>query len=396
MNVAWEQYITNERTGSQGMRRELPGALELRGGEGTEAVALAAAGGSEPNRGAGIFRCAGIHLEVLIDYKHMYKIKNILIVLLLVTVVPTAAGQNKARMQQLQQQLSDKLEMVSGAATDNERYLASEEAVQLLTQALQEEHSEKWRWSLPDVASVLSAPDGNFRIFTWAVIRDDGEFECFGAVQYYDEKEEEYTFQVLNDKSEEIMNREESTLSPDKWMGAVYQELIQTSAGGRTCYTLLGWNGVDNITDRKIIEPVMIRNGKVQFGAPVFRRERNQRRVILEYANNAMVNLGYEEQFIREVKRERVKVKGSNRYRTVETYEDHKERMIIFDEVAPQVPGMDGIFHYYMPSGNELAYTFVDGKWEMRDGAEGRLADKKLNKEFEPLPKSTPAYIFGK
>ena len=53
--------------------------------------------------------------------------------LLLASVVPTAAGQNKARMQQLQQQLSAKLEMVSGAGTDNERYLASEEAVQLLT-----------------------------------------------------------------------------------------------------------------------------------------------------------------------------------------------------------------------------------------------------------------------
>jgi hypothetical protein len=66
--------------------------------------------------------------------------------------------------------------------------------------------------------------------------------------------------------------------------------------------------------------------------------------------------------------------------------------MIIFDEVEPQIQGMEGLFQYYVPSGLELAYAFVDGKWELRNGAQGRLKDKKLNKAFEPLPKTAPAY----
>jgi len=307
-----------------------------------------------------------------------------------------ASAQDKALMQQHQERLSALLAKVATAPTDNERYLASEEAVQVLAQALEEEESERWSWQLPRVASVLTSPDKQFRIFSWAVVRDNGEYECFGAVQFYNDREEEFQYQLLNDKSEEIMNREESVLSAGQWFGAVYQELIQTSHAGRTYYTLLGWNGVDALTDRKVIEPVTMRGGQPQFGAPLFRRERNLRRVVLEYTNDAMVNLGYGEQFVEEVSRDRVKVKGTNRYRTVEKRKTHKEKMIIFDEVEPQVPGMEGLFQYYVPSGVELAYAFIDGKWELRGGAQGRLDDKRLNKPFEPLPKSDPAYNFIK
>lgn len=319
--------------------------------------------------------------------------RRLIATMLLATMAIAAVqAQDKAVMSQHQKRLASLLELAATAPTDNERYLASEQAVGELTAALDEEGSERWKWQLPTVASVLSSPDGQLRIFTWAVVRDNGEFECFGAVQFYNDREEEYQYLLLNDKSEEIMNREESVLTASNWLGAVYQDIIQTSHAGKTYYTLLGWNGVDNLTERKIIEPVVLRGGVPQFGAPLFRRERNLRRVVLEYRNDAMVNLSYEEQFVEEVERDRVKVKGSNRYRTVEKRKQHKEKMIIFDEVEPQIAGMEGLFQYYVPSGLELAYAFVDGKWELRNGAQGRLKDKKLNKAFEPLPKSAPAY----
>lgn len=321
-------------------------------------------------------------------------IKNI-VILTLLTLVPMAAmAQNKERMAMHQKRLAAIIERVATAPTDNERYLASEEAVSALCAALDEEESERWQWELPHYASVLTSPDRQLRIFTWAVVRDDGEFECFGAVQFYNDKDEEYQYLKLNDKSDEIMNREESLLSAGQWFGAVYQDIIQTQMGDRTLYTLLGWNGVDNLTERKVIEPVIIKGGVPQFGAAAFRRERNLRRIVLEYANDAMVHLAYEQQTVQEIQRERVKVKGTNRYRTVEKVKEHKERVIIFDEVEPQVPGMEGLYQYYVPSGLELAYAFVDGKWELRAGAQGRLKDKKLNKPFEPIEKTAPAYKF--
>lgn len=324
------------------------------------------------------------------------KLKKVIIFFVACLMAVGLPAQNKERMQSYQSRLAALIERVATAPTDNERYLASEDAVSLLSAALEEEGSEKWRWELPALASVLTSPDGHLRIFTWAVVRDNGEFECFGAVQFYNDRDEEYQYLLLNDKSEDIMNREESLLTADNWLGAVYQDIIQTQMGERTLYTLLGWNGVDNLTERKIIEPVIIRGGVPQFGAAAFRRERNLRRVVLEYSNDAMVQLAYETQVVQEIERERVKVKGTNRSRTVEKVKEHRERMIIFDEVEPQVPGMEGLFQYYVPSGVELAYAFVDGKWELRGGAQGRLKDKRLNKPFEPLAKPTPSYNFSK
>ena len=194
-------------------------------------------------------------------------IKTGILLLLLTGVGLSSQAQDKAKMQDYQSRLSSLFIRVAEAPTDNERYLASEEAVQLLAEALDEEDSEEWKWSLPQYVSVLTSPDKLFRIFTWAVVRDNGEFECFGAVQFYNEKEEVYEHLLLNDKSEEIMNREESVLAADQWLGAVYQDLIQTTASSHTYYTLLGWNGVDNLTERKIIEPVYIRNGVPQCSA---------------------------------------------------------------------------------------------------------------------------------
>ncbi len=317
-------------------------------------------------------------------------------ILFMVLLLPawSAAGQDKALMQAYEQRLTQLFERVASAPTDNERYLSSEEAVDALRDALDERGSERWRWTLPRSVSVLTSPDGRLRVFSWAVVRDNGEFECFGAVQFYNERTESYQHAVLHDRSEDIMNREESLLSADNWLGAIYQDLIQTTAGDRTYYTLLGWNGVDNLTDRRIIEPVLMRGGVPQFGAPVFRRERNLRRVVLEYRGDAAVQMAFEEQTVQTVTRERVKVKGSNRYRTEERSEEHREKMIIFDEVAPQIEGMEGLFQYYVPSGLELAYAWVDGKWELRHGAQGRLADKKLNKNFAPLPKTAPSYEY--
>lgn len=315
-------------------------------------------------------------------------------VLLFLLVLPVCLlAQDKAAMSAHQQKLAVLLERVASAPTDNERYLASEEAVGELSAALEEPRSERWQWQLPQVASVLTSSDGRLRVFTWAVVRDGGEYECFGAIQFYNDREEEFRFQLLHDHADELINREEDLLSADRWLGAVYQDILQTTAGDRTYYTLLGWNGVDHLTDMRVIEPVVMRGGVPQFGAPLFRRERNLRRVVLEYRGDAAVGMQYDEQTVQQVTYERVKHK--NRYRTVKKVKETKERMIIFDEVEPQVEGMKGLFQYYVPSGQELAYVWVDGKWELRGGAQGRLRDKKLNKHFAPLPKSQPSYKFS-
>ena len=360
---------------------------------------------------------------------------GLLFIALFGVLAPQVSAQDKELMADYQSQLQSIFEEVYNAPNDNQRYHANEAALQLFTEALGEENSFRWQWDFGTRVSVLTSADKKFRIITWPVVNDEGEFECFGFVQALNEKTDQYDVYTLNDKSNEIVNRQEATLAPNNWFGAVYQELITTQHDGKNYYTLLGWNGVDNLTQRKIIEPVFFKSGgsQPQFGQNLFRKDRNLRRVVLEYTNTAMVNLRYEEQTVRKVEHIRAKRTGrssgpaysrqsgrrgrkgkgrNRRSRVVETaartssavrervssgptekVTDKKMRMIIFDEVEPQVAGMEGLFQYYVPSGTELAYVFVDGKWELRQGAQGRVTDKKLNKDFDkPIKKEAPNY----
>ena len=319
----------------------------------------------------------------------------------LLTVVAAVGGihaQDKALMGNYESRLQQLFEQVQNAPTDNERYLANEQAVELLGQALDEEDSHKWTWHFSNYVSVLRPPDKVFTIFTWPVVRDNGEYECFGFVQAKGKDEEDddawYAY-PLHDMSDEIINREESVLDADHWLGAVYQEIIQTQHEGKTYYTLLGWNGCSQLTQRKVIEPVVInsRTGKPQFGQALFKKDKNRRRIVLEYRKDAMVNLNYEQQL--SVSHETVRVKKDGRMVNSQVTHEAKEQMIIFDELEPQVAGMEGLFQYYVPSGKEMAYVFSGGRWELREEAQGRLADKKLNKEFKPIEKKQPAYKVG-
>ena len=204
--------------------------------------------------------------------------------MLAVVLCPWVSAQDKALMANYQSELQQLFVEVYSAPTDNQRYLASESAVKLLTEALAVENSFRWQWDFGTKVSVLTSPDKKFRIFTWPVVNDAGEYECFGLVQALNERTKEYDVYELHDRSEDIINRKEEVLSPDRWFGAVYQELIITTYEDHTYYTLLGWNGVDNLTQRKIIEPICFKSGgsQPQFGQNLFRKESNIRRVVLE------------------------------------------------------------------------------------------------------------------
>ncbi len=302
------------------------------------------------------------------------------------------SAQNREVLNNYQNNMQPLLEKVVNAPTDNERYNANELFVQMFQEALQVEGSFQWKWNFGDQVSVLTSSDRQFRIITWPVVRDNGEYECFGFVQSYNPKSEEYDVYVLNDKSDEIISANEVVLGPENWLGSVYQELIETKHEGKTYYTLLGWTGCNNLTQRKVIEPICFRSNSSlpQFGQALFRREKNLRRLVLEYSRNAFVNVRYDEQVMRTY--ENKKVKKKNRTYNVQVPHEEKVKMIIFDEIAPFVPGMEGLPQYYAPTGTELAYIFINGRWELRDNAQGRLNDPKLNKEFEPLPKNNPTY----
>ena len=317
---------------------------------------------------------------------------KVLFALMLLPLATSLHAQNREIMSTYERNMQPLVEKVSGAATDNERYNANELLVQMFDEALNVEDSFQWKWDLGTYVSVLTSSDRQFRVITWPVVRDNGEYECFGFVQSYNPKTEQYDAYALHDKSDEIISAEEVLLEPENWLGCVYQELVETKHDGKVYYTLIGWSGVNALTQRKVIEPVCFRgsSSKPQFGQALFRREKNLRRVVLEYSSRAMVNVRFDEQVVRTYENKKIKKKG--RTINMQVPKEEKMKMSLFDEIAPMLPGMEGLPQYYAPTGVEMAYVFNNGRWELRDNAQGRLADPKLNKDFEPLPKAEPAY----
>jgi len=321
-------------------------------------------------------------------------IKTCLIAICFMTLATTCNlnAQNRDVMSAYQRNMQPLVEKVINATTDNERYNANELLVQLFQEALEVDESFHWKWEFGTSISVLTSSDRQFRIITWPVVRDNGEYECFGFVQSYNSKTERYDVYTLHDKSDEIISVNEVLLDPDNWLGCVYQDLVETKHEGKLYYTLIGWSGVNALTQRKVIEPICFRSNssKPQFGQALFRREKNLRRVVLEYSSRAMVNVRFDEQVVRTYENKKIKKKG--RTINMQVPKEEKMKMILFDEIAPMLPGMEGLPQYNVPTGVEMAYVFNNGRWELRDNAQGRLADPKLNKEFEPLPKTEPAY----
>lgn len=321
---------------------------------------------------------------------------RIMLGIAIVLSVSVVKAQNKDIMSAYERNMQPLVEKIFTAATDNERYNANELFVQLMDEALNVDESFYWKWNFGNRVSVLSSSDRQFRIITWPVVRDNGEYECFGFVQSYNDKTENYDVYVLNDKSDEIISANEVVLGPENWLGSVYQELVETKHEGKTYYTLIGWTGVNALIQRKVIEPIAFKgnSSRPQFGQALFRREKNMRRLVFEYSRNAMVNVRFDEQYVKTY--ENKKVKKNGRTINMQVPKQEKMKMILFDEIAPMLPGMEGLAQYYVPTGNEMAYIFVGGRWELRDNAFGQLSDPKLNKEFEPLPKSEPAYKMEK
>ncbi len=183
--------------------------------------------------------------------------------------------------------------------------------------------------------SVLK--NGNLKIYNWALPLSDGAFEYFAFLQIRKSKTE-YEIIELIDKSDEIKAPETKVLTDENWYGSLYYKIIHSKKLGENYYTLLGWDGNNNLTNKKIIDVVNISNiSAIKFGAPIFKtKTKIKKRVIFEYSENAVMSLKY-----------------------------HKNlEKIVFDFLVPESSKLKGIYEYYGPSLNRFdAFTVGKGKW---------------------------------
>ena len=184
----------------------------------------------------------------------------------------------------------------------------------------------------------IKSSDNRVRIFNWNLPYEDGSHLYFGFVLVKEKKDKPHWWVELKDAVKDQDKIENRLLPQDRWLGALYYEIIPMSKKNCDTYTLLGWDGKDKLSTRKIIDVLHLQNNKVRFGENVFKAGENVRkRMVLEYSEDVSASVKY--------------------------YENDK--CILFDHLSPKSPMMAGVYSEYGPDGTYDMLVLKKGNWEL-------------------------------
>ena len=215
---------------------------------------------------------------------------------------------------------------------DLERKNANYQFIRTLVAALKIPGSYNYNFDSVKTVSLLYAPDNQFRLFTWHVMNEDGSYRYFGSIQKNSGTLKLYP---LTDYSPFIKNPEDSTLTPQKWLGAQYYKIIK-AGNENPYYILLGWKGNTVKTTKKVIEVLSFKNSMPVFGLPVFDgNQKTRKRIVFEYSRQASMLLRYVPD----------------------------KQLIVFDHLAPPDPKVKADFSFYGPDLSYDGYQLKNGRW---------------------------------
>lgn len=267
--------------------------------------------------------------------------------------------------------IEDSLHQISAGVfkgNDASKTAANKKFTDLLRTALQTDGAFDYPFDSLKMIGRLRAPDNSFRVFNWDIPNDDGTYDYFGFIFTRDEKTKKTQLFELNDISDHIRNPQMSVLSAEKWYGALYYKIILTTDkhARKKYYTLLGWDGNNQLTWKKIIDVLTFsRDGKPVFGEKsLFNADkRSYRRIIFEFRADLVMALRYEE--------------NGNR--------------IVFDHLAPEEENETGMYQFYSQTFSYDAYYWKKGKWHFETNIDARNAPDPNDKKYiKPVGDQNP------
>lgn len=209
--------------------------------------------------------------------------------------------------------------------------------------------------SLPNIGQI-TPPDQAFRIVNWNTIDSAGS-HVYYAVVLHQGPQKLWVASILHDSTDLNDVRENRKIGPDNWYGALYYKAIVSKWKKKTLYTLLGWDGHDRLTNRKLVDVISFEKGRPVFGSPVFKVDRKTRhRLVYEYGEEATMLLRF----------------------------DEKIGMIVMDHLAPKEPYLKGNFQFYGPDLSHDGLEFYQGKWIFNLDIDARNRKERGKKFIQP------------
>jgi len=181
----------------------------------------------------------------------------------------------------------------------SDRFTADSFFTKILVRALVNKNSFYYPFNSLENISKLFSPDSSFKIFTWQMVINENMIRQHGAIQM---KTEDGSLQLLPliDKSDIIINQEDTVTNNRSWMGAIYYKIIPTKNVNKRFYTLIGYDENNIRSTKKIIETLEFINGEPIFGSHLFSFSEDSKklpplsRFILEFKKNTGARVNYD------------------------------------------------------------------------------------------------------
>ncbi|MBO4614214.1 MAG: hypothetical protein J5709_03785 [Bacteroidales bacterium] len=197
--------------------------------------------------------------------------------------------------------------------------------------------------------SCLKSSDNALRIYTWNLCYHDGSYKYFGYIQQKDNgKINIYGLQDRRNRNQIDPKKILEYYTTSEWYGCIYYECITNKWNSRTYYTLIGWDGADNLVNRKIIEVLAFtKRGIPVFEKKMFKVDRMiSNRLIFEYADRATMLLRYND----------------------------KHKIIVIDHLSPSEDRFKDMHQYYGPDMSYDALEFKGGRWLLESNINPEIA----------------------
>lgn len=205
--------------------------------------------------------------------------------------------------------------------------------VKLLSRTLKQEQGFQFNLDTLKNVSCIYDPENTFRIITWMYLGYEGGYRHFGCIQF----KENNRIIPFTDRTEFLSLPEDTLLTPQKWFGATYYQLVPS---GKKKYLLIGFNKTEPFMNQKVLEVLDLTNPQQPvFGSPIFTTDSVQKvfkcRKVYAYSVMASMILRYEE----------------------------KEKKILLDHLVPVEERFKGMYFNYIPDGSLDAFRMRKGKW---------------------------------
>jgi hypothetical protein len=218
----------------------------------------------------------------------------------------------------------------------NERITSCYYFIQTLKEALKVPQSFYYDFKSLRTVAALRPDDDKFRIFTWNLILDSGKYMYFGAIQM--NTSDSLILFGLYDSSDYNRDLIYGQFDNRHWVGALYYQVHHYKWKKEDYYIMFGWDGQDAKTNRKVLDVLWFdENGKPNFGKEIFNFDGDvQARVIFDFSDQTAMLLRY----------------------------DKDEKAIVFANLVPINPLLEGRYENYVPDGTYDYMKFEKGVWK--------------------------------